>query len=681
MSKKDKAFTLRSIIFGLIGVFIIAGLTKFLGDHLKLKFVIEGQLPIVAVTYLILLNIIYIPLARRFFPGGALSPKEMVVVATMTLISCIFGLNEYIPIVLAHIILPFANYNSFPQWQKYGILEYIPKKIIPLAGKIDETVFEGFKMGLSKDGVSLIKFSEIPFKAWLSAAAYWVPLILFMVIMLVALALVIHRQWAVNEQLAYPISNIFNAIIHRKAKGFISEIFTMKLFYAGFGIAAFIYIYNYIQAWFPSNLNPIPLKWSMELWKIFPSIPKAQLWRLQDGFIFLSGIGIAYLISTEISLSIGLNYVIYGIFAIQIYKATGAPPAANNFHQSIVGAFIAYFIILIILGRSYYRLVFSNALGIGKASPENKDAVYAARIFLITFLGFIIMLSLMGMDWIIALFFSIAIVLLFTVYTRMTCETGIPILQAKFDTGNLLTKIFGHGFMGAKGISTSYFFEGALVDMRMSPMAYAATSFKLSEDHKIRKRAIFKIILITLIIAFIIGTGACFWQFYSWGAVENPWTFSHAWRLPIVRGVKEVVNLDNMGLIEETSKATGMAKFKYFMPDMKGIKYLIFGVLMVTLFYALRVRFRWWPLHPIIFLMWNTWFASNMAWSFLIGWAIKSLVVKFAGGKVYNNIKPFFIGLILGEVGILGLTIIFGALYSIITGNQPPAFYSLFRPF
>ena len=47
-------------------------------------------------------------------------------------------------------------------------------------------------------------------------------------------------------------------------------------------------------------------------------------------------------------------------------------------------------------------------------------------------------------------------------------------------------------------------------------------------------------------------------------------------------------------------------------------------------------------------------------------------MVKFAGGRIYEKLKPLFVGLITAEL-IAGLvTVVVGLLYWLQTGSQPP---------
>jgi hypothetical protein len=73
------------------------------------------------------------------------------------------------------------------------------------------------------------------------------------------------------------------------------------------------------------------------------------------------------------------------------------------------------------------------------------------------------------------------------------------------------------------------------------------------------------------------------------------------------------------------------------------------GFVLTGLLAFLRLRFAWWPLHPVGYLLVNT---SPIKWgwfSFMVGWAIKNLVIRFGGAKLYTALKPFVVGIIVGD--------------------------------
>ena len=63
----------------------------------------------------------------------------------------------------------------------------------------------------------------------------------------------------------------------------------------------------------------------------------------------------------------------------------------------------------------------------------------------------------------------------------------------------------------------------------------------------------------------------------------------------------------------------------------------------------LRLRFAWWPLHPVGFLLCSSYPLHKIWLSVFIGWILKVLVVRFGGAAMVRVAKPVFIGMIMGE--------------------------------
>jgi hypothetical protein len=79
----------------------------------------------------------------------------------------------------------------------------------------------------------------------------------------------------------------------------------------------------------------------------------------------------------------------------------------------------------------------------------------------------------------------------------------------------------------------------------------------------------------------------------------------------------------------------------------------------------------------VLFVVWGTYPMQCMAWSFLVGWIVKETIVRFAGGRAYQSLKPLFIGLILGEVVAIAGSVGFGFMYHMVTGQLPVRFVIL----
>jgi hypothetical protein len=90
-----------------------------------------------------------------------------------------------------------------------------------------------------------------------------------------------------------------------------------------------------------------------------------------------------------------------------------------------------------------------------------------------------------------------------------------------------------------------------------------------------------------------------------------------------------------------------------------------FGLLTTLLLMLMRMRFLWWPFHPVGYAISGSW-SMNLIWfQMLISSAAKWVILRHGGIKLYRQSIPFFLGLILGEFVIGGSMPIFGVVFKI----------------
>lgn len=80
---------------------------------------------------------------------------------------------------------------------------------------------------------------------------------------------------------------------------------------------------------------------------------------------------------------------------------------------------------------------------------------------------------------------------------------------------------------------------------------------------------------------------------------------------------------------------------------------------MVLLMLA-RQHFVWWPFHPIGFPVSVA--MHKMFVSVLVAWILKTLILKYGGPRMFIKLRPFFLGLVLGEFFPVGFLILLDAL-------------------
>jgi len=72
---------------------------------------------------------------------------------------------------------------------------------------------------------------------------------------------------------------------------------------------------------------------------------------------------------------------------------------------------------------------------------------------------------------------------------------------------------------------------------------------------------------------------------------------------------------------------------------------------------ALHHAYPWWPIHPMgLPVAVCTYPMTIYVFSIFLGWFAKTTVLRMGGSRLYSQVRPFFIGLILGFFAGAGLS-------------------------
>jgi hypothetical protein len=105
-------------------------------------------------------------------------------------------------------------------------------------------------------------------------------------------------------------------------------------------------------------------------------------------------------------------------------------------------------------------------------------------------------------------------------------------------------------------------------------------------------------------------------------------------------------------------------------PNWGGWTFTAIGAAIQGVLVLARARLIWWPLHPLGFVISSFDIMTYVWFSVLISWGIKSIVLKYGGPMMYTSTRPFFLGLILGQICVAGLWLIIDFCTG-MEGNAP----------
>ena len=176
-------------------------------------------------------------LLRRFIPSQSLSTGELSITYVMAAISCsicTMGLTLYlVP------ILPALHYLASDENQWAQVLQpYVPHWLVPQ----DDDAIRGFYEGISRA-------ETIPWMVWLKPLLAWMPVILGLYMVMIALAILFRRQWIERERLAYPLAQLPLTMASQESGRALNGFFRSPLMWAGFAIPFILTSVNGLHAY------------------------------------------------------------------------------------------------------------------------------------------------------------------------------------------------------------------------------------------------------------------------------------------------------------------------------------------------------------------------------------------------------------------------------------------------
>jgi hypothetical protein len=545
---------------------------------------------------------------------------------------------------------------------------------------------DGFVNGIAV-GDEPIALREVPWAAWGRTLAFWLPLIVGICLACTGLALVIHRQWSGHERLPYPTVE-FAAALLPGPDGRSSPTFRQRLFWLGALAVLLVHLNNYACTWWPEYLLPIRIEvYFVPLLQLLPVYHRCGLavWQMFNPTIYFTVIGFAYFLSTDVSLSLGVAPYLFGAITGWLagygIAVTGQmlQPAPGNFLYA--GAYCGLFLVLAYTGRRYYTMVFRRSLGLRARDRVEASAVWGARVFLVATGLCVAQLVAVGLQWPYALLYMAILTVLLVSASRLVVEAGVFYLHSYFFPCAVLW-----GFLGAKAIGPDQMLIMAmlssvlLIDPREAFMPFALSGLQLTDQARCRLGRFAVGGMVALVIGLAVAVPVTLYLQYQHGAIRtgDGWT---TWAVPrfafdassqtrqALAAQGALAALDQRSLWERLAEASATPSSLVAFSLTSGL---------VVLFTWCRHRFAWWPLHPLLFLVLGTWQSCCLAFSFLLGWLVKTGVTKYGGAGLYVRLKPLMIGLIAGEMlgGIIPMLI--GAIYYACTGT-PPKVFAVFR--
>ncbi len=587
-------------------------------------------LPVVAVMLLALF--VTLPLLRRL----GLTRRELLAVYAIFLVGSPVLSHAQLCWMLVKNIAYYYTARAQPYWE-IAFLRQIPVWYAPS----DPAAVEGFFEG----------HAPVPWALWRTPLLAWGGFLTALFAANVSLMALVQRQWITHERLTFPLAQIPLEMISagRPGEGDSPGRLTSSwMFWAGVLIAFAVNFLSTLSQKIPAIPN-VPIS----LYDIIP-------WQRVGPLAGVGGItllfwpwmiAIAYLIPKELSFSVWFFTIVRHLLTV-IAIAAGATPArpedwwSTSFPAPYYqggGAVLALAAWVLWVARRHLSHAFRVALS---RNPSREDAQEPLS-YRVAFAGFVLSVAFMVVFFRYANcrpLFGLALVAMmlgyFTIWARLRAETGLGFLAYPIQIQDVAMVPFGsHVFRVSELI--------ALVTMRwaytpgfgVTGEVYpggALEAFKIADAARLNARRLTWAMVLGFLVSLVVGVYVFMIGTYHYG-----WFGMNASR----SGWLGPQSINDGGRVVSFLTDPSVAH-----TDVNGLIALGAGALVVVLLAVMRLRFWWWPFHPVGYIASNTWGSHWWFVPFLIGWSCKTLVIRYGGLRLYRATVPLAVGLIVGDL-------------------------------
>ena len=672
--------TVRAVIFGLMGAMIIAGVAYINDWVLQMGSLLAGHLVSVAVFMLIVLGGAAVFLLRLFGRKDRVRPSELAVAMTLMMAGCSVPISALLETFTPSVVMPMQYARQMAGWKKHEILQYVPPSMFPGDAKWDSEVMEGYLSGLRSPEGS-ISFSTVPWGKWQRCLTTWMPLVVLSGIAMTCMALIVHRQWANRERLRYPIAEVATTLLSGRTADD-KSLLRNRLFWAGLIVVFSIHILNGLAGWFPNSIRiPLSFNFNAQLFEKWPVLKRAEWgYNLTVPQIYFTAIAFSFFLASDIGLSLGVSQLIY-VPLSAVLITYGVDISSNYMSGGLsawqrFGSFFAFGMILLYVGRKYYWHLLLRAVTFTRQEQVSAHEAWSARILVLSVAAMIFIIWRLGLNLPMTIMVVAMILLLYLSVARISAETGLFFIQPRWQPLGVLLGLFGSFALGPEVIVIVGLVCVVLCfDPSQALMPYFTNALKTCDKLGAKPGRVGGAVAATYVACLALAVTVTIYANYNWGLTRHPFFTRSVPQMTFQAADKAVTELETTDTLKESQQLGAWARLAQMKPSPRFLWATGVGLALVLSFSVMRLRFTWWPLHPVFFLVWGTWPMVRLSQAFLLGWFIKVIVTRLGGNATYQATKPLMIGVIAGDLLGGGIWMLYGAIYYGIYKLTPSSYW------
>lgn len=477
--------------------------------------------------------------------------------------------------------------------------------------------------------------------------SFWVvPLIMWglifgaMVFLFLALGSAFYYRWAEEEQMSFPMMTPVLTLTEISTGRSTSDYsLRNKAMVLGLLVPVILRGMEFLNSQWPA-IPKIPYRFSIHT--LFSgTVGHALSANHGTWFEATPGVvGFAFLSSTDFAFTFWFFYVVKQLANIP-FDIAGRLDDIIQFHSGqFTGGIFAIGLFMIWLNKGHIATLIRSAFGDNKYDPKRypmspRVAVWgslAALVFLC-----VVFTSLLSIQAIMFVPFLLGLILRAITFSRVRADAAMPHDSFEVTVGGVMQSMFGtNAFKRSSIVGMAFFDRHTTGWSYMASMPTIMQGVKLGDKTNANKSSMYIALGITFVIACIVGSYFTLTMWHEYGMSNAPPGWNAGDFGPV-----------NMGrAVENTIEPVPGTVF-----------YTAMGALFAFAMSVMRVRYLWWPFHPLGYLVaWELNMAFRFPGSFFIAWVIKVFGSRWFGGGFIMKARPFFIAMIIGDLGMVALT-------------------------
>lgn len=625
--------TARAVVLGLFLVLVVDAVAMWADVIINSAWTFGSGSPCIAALVLLLLLSVVNP---RFGARG-LTRGELLTIYCLVLVGGALMTKGILGLILPNVIALRYYAHARPAWET-TFLDMVPTWFAPTAMSAVDGFFEGR--------------AQVPWALWWGPLAVWCSFATALFGCELSLLLLFRQQWVRNERLSFPMAQLPLELVEGSGPG--REGPGRLLRSPGFALgllAAFAVTFLDHLSWYVPSLPTVPLYY--EAIAAEKTGPMAALGQINI-ILWPTFTAIAYLIPSDISLSCWVFWFVRVGLTMVAIATGGAPRAAEPWSGSEfpaptyqgAGALLALGLWSVFLARPQLTAIVRSAW----RRPDAQDAGggvpyrWAALLFVVCFGYLLFFFSMAGTRLGLALLIVGLTITYHLVWAKMRAETGIGFNSLNFpDTlDNLIQMPFGSSVLRRPEVIALYLTRWSY--MGGNQMCFEVVSgntleaMKIAEGGRVAARPLTYALVAGFVLSLVVGACLLLHGMYPYGFLNSG----------------GASGASGNGILEGYVVGHGDAIYQLFTnpgkPNPGGMIATGAGAAAALLTGAMRLRFGWWPLHPVGYMLANlSWGMNRHYLQFFLGWAAKSAVLRWGGLRLYRRTMPIAIGVILGD--------------------------------